>query len=166
MSVCSEEVFERVYHTWCEQLQRFLISRGVKTDDSIDLVQESFIRLWENCKSIKIEKAGPFLFTTSSRLIIDQYRKRKSNEKYTLTLRAKVDIKDGQYIAEEKEFKKRLEDAIGSMSEANREVFMLHRFNNMKYREIAEQLDISVKAVEKRMHNALVHLRKHEILKK
>ncbi len=166
MSLCHEEVFRQVYHTWCDQLQRFLISRGVKADDSIDLMQESFIRLWHICKNVQIEKAGSFLFTTSSRLIIDQYRKKKSNEKYKLSLRQKVDFKDGQYLVEEREFKERLEVAISSMTEANREVFMLHRFNDLKYKDIAERLEISVKAVEKRMHKALLHLRKQKILNK
>lgn len=46
-----------------------------------------------------------------------------------------------------------------------REVFMLHRFENMKYREIAEQLEISTKAVEKRMHNALLYLASNKIPK-
>jgi len=51
--------------------------------------------------------------------------------------------------------------ALASMPEKQRTVFLLSRTDNLKYREIAEMLEISVKAVEKRMKLALEHLRKH-----
>ena len=66
---------------------------------------------------------------------------------------------DPQFILREKEFKKTLNNAIGSLTEAQREVFLLNRIDGKKYAEIAEMLNISVKAVEKRMSQALKNLR-------
>ena len=54
----------------------------------------------------------------------------------------------------------KLQAAIAELSEAQREDFLLNRIDKKTYNEIAEMLDISVKAVEKRMHNALKQLRK------
>ncbi|MDG2450070.1 MAG: sigma-70 family RNA polymerase sigma factor, partial [Saprospiraceae bacterium] len=65
-----------------------------------------------------------------------------------------------QFILEESEFKKKLEGAISSLPEDQRTVFLMNRIDKKKYREIAEIVGISVKAVEKRMHKALTHLRK------
>jgi len=50
---------------------------------------------------------------------------------------------------------------IENLPEKEREVFLLSRIDKMKYKEIAEFLDISIKTVEKRMTNALVDVRKH-----
>ena len=61
---------------------------------------------------------------------------------------------------EEEEFRKRLEEGISNLPEGQRVVFLMNRIDKKKYREIAEELNISVKAVEKRMHKALVALRK------
>ena len=49
--------------------------------------------------------------------------------------------------------------ALKKLPEKQRTVFLLSRVENLKYSEIADMLDISVKAVEKRMNLALNHLR-------
>jgi len=59
-----------------------------------------------------------------------------------------------------KEFDQKLQAAIGQLSDGEKEVFLMHRIDGFKYREIAELLEISQKAVEKRMHKALIKLRK------
>ena len=64
-----------------------------------------------------------------------------------------------KYALEEKEFKKQLEDTIGAMPEKQREVFLMNRIDELTYKEIADRLELSVKAVEKRMHGALGYLR-------
>jgi RNA polymerase sigma-70 factor (ECF subfamily) len=53
----------------------------------------------------------------------------------------------------------KLESVIAGLPEKQREVFLLSRIDKKKYAEIAEMLDISVKAVEKRMSQALIILR-------
>ena len=60
---------------------------------------------------------------------------------------------------EEDEFKTRLEQAISELVPTQREVFLMNRIDKKKYSEIAEELEISVKAVEKRMGKALKILR-------
>ena len=58
----------------------------------------------------------------------------------------------------EEEFLIKLEKTIENLPETQREVFLLNRIEKMKYKDIAEKLGISVKAVEKRMHGALLVL--------
>ena len=64
-----------------------------------------------------------------------------------------------QYALEEKEFKEQLENIIASMPEKQRDVFLMNRIDELTYKEIADRLELSVKAVEKRMHGALSFLR-------
>ncbi|MDP1125358.1 sigma-70 family RNA polymerase sigma factor, partial [Klebsiella pneumoniae] len=65
-----------------------------------------------------------------------------------------------QYLMEESEFGERLQKAIEQLTEAQRTAFLMNRIEGKKYAEIAEILNISVKAVEKRMSQALESLRK------
>ncbi|GAB5524599.1 MAG: hypothetical protein Roseis2KO_24710 [Roseivirga sp.] len=58
------------------------------------------------------------------------------------------------------EFESTITQAIDQLPEGQREVFLLNRIEKKTYVEIAEMLEVSVKAVEKRMHKALVKLRK------
>jgi RNA polymerase sigma-70 factor (ECF subfamily) len=60
----------------------------------------------------------------------------------------------------EEEFLDKIKRTIASLPDKEREVFKLSRFEKMKYAAIAEQLNISIKTVEKRMHNALIIIRK------
>ena len=64
-----------------------------------------------------------------------------------------------EYALEEKEFKQKLEQTISNMPEKQREVFLMNRIDELTYKEIAERLELSVKAVEKRMHGALNYLK-------
>ena len=164
--ICDQDVFKDIYLKWHKPLQLFMQARGLEKGIAADKSQESFLRLWKNCASITLEKAKSFLFTTASRLQIDAYRKNKLSLRYKADTSIPNEMKDGQYQLEMKEFKIKLEQVIYAMSDASREVFMMNRYEQMKYREIAEALDISVKAVEKRMSKALKHLIDHNIYKK
>ena len=65
-----------------------------------------------------------------------------------------------EFLFEEEQFKNKLEKAISNLTESQRIAFLMHRIEGKKYAEIAEILKISVKAVEKRIHGALLYLRK------
>lgn len=165
MNICDKANFKLMFLKYHQDLERFMLSKGVVQSEALDIAQETFLRLWEKCKDVSEKSLKSFLFTTSERIFIDQYRKKQTKQKYRALLNWKTDIKDGQYQLEMEEFKIRLEDVITEMKPKVREVFMLNRFERMKYREIAEQLGISQKAVEKRMHEALIHLSKNKIPK-
>ncbi|MNE92117.1 RNA polymerase sigma factor [compost metagenome] len=65
-----------------------------------------------------------------------------------------------EYLLEEKQFQVKLLKAIENLNEKQRIAFLMHRIDGKKYNEIALELNISVKAVEKRIHLALLSLRK------
>lgn len=133
-------------------------SKGLDVDKSADIVQETFIRLWNNCAKVSVEKSKSFLFTAANNLFIDDYRKAQTQLKIKQAPQKMSTSEDGQYELESKEFQAYLEAAINSMTEASKEVFVMHRFNEMSYQEIAETLQLSKKSVEKRMTKALKHL--------
>lgn len=165
MNICEKANFKLMFIKHHKDLERFILSKGSSSSDALDIAQESFLRLWQKCKEVSEKSLKSFLLTTSERIFIDRYRKEKTKQKFAATLSFKTDINDGQYQLELEEFKIHLEKVISSMKTNSREVFMLHRFEKMKYREISERIGITQKAVEKRMQDALLHLAKNQIPK-
>lgn len=166
MSICDDQVFAGVFERMQPKVQRFLRSKGLDLAQSADLAQDAFIRLWNNCAAVTEDKALAYLFTVANNLIIDASRKVKTKIRYTSGLTIKTDTEDPEYLFRVKDFKIQLDDAIMTMTEGSREVFMMSRFSDMSYREIADTLGLSVKAVEKRMSLALRHLTDQGILRR
>ena len=157
--VCDENVFKELFFTHSEYLRNFLYYKSGNLALSEDLVQESFSKLWENCAKTSLDKAKSFLFTVANNLFLNNVKHQKIVLKFENRGHTEKDNLDPQYLLEEKEFKARLEQAISDLPELQRVVFLMNRIDKKKYREIADELNISVKAVEKRMHNALKTLR-------
>jgi RNA polymerase sigma-70 factor (ECF subfamily) len=125
-----------------------------------DLVQEAYIKLWNNCKKIPFANALFFLKRVANNAFLNVVKHQKIVLQHEQTKKSEVDVQSPEYLLEEKEFQRKLENAIAGLSEKQREVFLLNRIDQKTYSEIAVFLDISKKAVEKRMHNALKVLRK------
>lgn len=154
-SVCEEPVFGRIHRDLGTRLRNFLYYKCGDLDLSNDLCQESFVKLWEHCKSVTLGKAKSYLYTVASRLFIDSVRHNKVHLNFVAQRPAQVEREDPDFILSQAEFKQQLEKAISELPETQREVFLMNRIDKMKYEEVAESLDLSVKAVEKRMHLAL-----------
>ena len=130
-------------------------------DRAEDITQNAFVILWENCENLKPEQAKSFLFTTAIRLSLNEIKHDKVVSNFELYSNSgKQNSESPEFLLLESELKKQLEKAINDLPEKQRTVFLMNRFENHSYTEIASLLDLSVKAVEKRMHLALVSLRK------
>ncbi len=156
---CDPSNFERLYDEQSDGLYRFIYYKSGDSSFAEDVVQESFLRLWKNCAEVALAKAKSFLFTVANNLTLDRFKHQQVVMKFDTAQRAKHEQEDPQFLLEEKEFQARLEQAIADLPEKQRVVFLLNRIDKLTYREIAAQLELSQKAVEKRMHLALVALR-------
>ena len=158
-STCEEKVFQNLFMQHLDSLRNFLFYKSGDSGFAEDTAQESFIRLWKNCAKVPIEKAKSFLFTTANNLFLDEAKHKKVKLKFQQQVDKNPTSESPQFLMEQQEFKTQLEKAIDALPEKQREVFLMNRIDKMKYREIAEALNISQKAVEKRMHKALLELR-------
>jgi len=160
--VCEESVFDRLFLELSPLLRNFLYYRTGDLTAAEDLVQEAFLRLWRNCSKVLPAKAKAFVFKAAENLFFNQREHQKVVLKFEAyeTSRRVNTVPSPQEELEEQEFKVRLERALAALPVGSREVFLLNRIEGLKYREIADLLGISQKAVEKRMHRALVELRK------
>lgn len=159
-SMCDEKVYQKTYFKQAEHLRNFLYYKSGNMAIAEDLVQETFIKLWQNCAKVTVQKAKSYLFTIANNLFLNAVKRDKVVLKFNNQVSRKEVKQDPQFLLEEKEFEQRLTNAISMLPEQQRIVFLMNRVDKKKYREIAETLGISIKAVEKRMHLALVSLRK------
>ena len=160
--LCSDTVFRSVFDANFKVLRNFLVYkfRG-DTESAEDIAQNAFVKLWENCGILRPEQAKSFLYTTAIRLSLNTIKHNQVVNHFELQFQPKSAHKESpDFLMEETELKTQLEKAINDLPEKQRTVFLMNRFENQTYSEIAVSLDLSVKAVEKRMHLALLSLRK------
>lgn len=158
-NVCSEKVFNQIYQNWGKPIFNFLFFKCGDDAQAHDLVQEAFIKLWQNCKTVPEAKAKSFLYTVANNMFLNEVAHQKVVLKHAQLQPNKINSQSPEYLLEEKEFQEKLQRAIANLTEAQRTAFLLNRIEGKKYVEIAEILGISVKAVEKRMSQALASLR-------
>jgi RNA polymerase sigma-70 factor (ECF subfamily) len=159
-SICDELIFSGFFKSNVKSLRNYLYFKFGNEEKANDITQESFIKLWENCKNVPIEKAKSYIYTIANNASLNEIAHQKVVLKYAQgnTNNDRTNL-NPEFLIEEEEFKQKLEKAIAKLTEGQRTAFLLHRIEGKKYQEIAVMLDISVKAVEKRIHGALVALR-------
>jgi RNA polymerase sigma-70 factor (ECF subfamily) len=159
-SLCNEIYFNEFYVAHIQAASNFAFYKSSDKDTSLDLAQEAFIKVWENCTKIEFAKAKSFLFTVINNLFLNKVKHEKVVFEYAKSSPyLDVNNQSPDYILEEEEFKAKLKRAIEDLTAGEREVFLMNRIDGKKYREIAELLSLSQKAVEKRMSSALKKLR-------
>ncbi len=158
-SVCKEVNFQALFKQHSKVVRNYIYYKCGDLDLANDMVQEAFIKLWENCKTVKSDYALFFLKRVASNAFLNTVKHKKVVLQHQKTLKDNRDIESPEFLLEEKEFAAKVQEAIASLPDKEREVFLLNRIDKKKYSEIAEFLEISIKTVEKRMHNALKEIR-------
>lgn len=160
-NLCEEQIFQDFYKKHARDLYNFMYYRFGNSEDASEYVQESFVKIFENCGKIDFKKARSYLFTTANNLFLNVVKHEKVKLSYNKSNpEDDTEHQTPEFLLREKEYMQQLENAIAGLTAAQREVFLLNRIDGKKYREIAEMLEISEKAVEKRMMGALKKLRK------
>nr|WP_321243487.1 RNA polymerase sigma-70 factor [uncultured Psychroserpens sp.] len=158
-NICQERNFEIVYNQYSKGLRRFIFFKTQDVDKAEDVLQETFIKLWDNCSKVDYDSVKSYLYTIATNIFLNMIKHDKVVRKHQETLTRHATNESPEFIMLETEFMEKLEHTINTLPEKQKEVFLLNRIEKKKYKEIAIQLDISVKAVEKRMHLALVVMR-------
>lgn len=126
-----------------------------------DIAQDTFMRLWEKQIIVDSRTVKSLLFKIASDIFISQYRHEQVVFNFFNTFQPNNNSTTPEDELNFQELQKAYENALKSMPEKQRTVFLMNRIDELKYKEIAEQLDLSVKAIEKRMSQALEHLKLH-----
>jgi RNA polymerase sigma-70 factor, ECF subfamily len=147
--------FKLLYHKYYKPLYLFLRHRTRSGDLAQDFVQELFTRIWAHRRNIDPSKSlKAYLYRIANNLVIDHFRKRKSD----LSYRSNLDLSPSGKNAIETQIT--IMTAIDHLPEKLKSVFTMSRFEGLTYQEIADICRISIKTVESRMSQALKRLRK------
>ncbi|WP_368660054.1 RNA polymerase sigma factor [Aquimarina sp. TRL1] len=160
--ICKPKVFEDIYRSQSRTLRNYIYYKSGDVEQAEDIVQEAFVKLWKNCSKVIFEKAAGFLFLVAKNMHLNHETRKKVifRHRQTLGNTEKRSIESPEFLLEEKEFMIKIERVLANLPDGQREVFLLNRIDKKTYKEIAEIVGISVKAVEKRMYNALLVIRK------
>jgi len=158
---CHPSTFRELFFRYAAPLRHFVFFRSGDWSGAEDAVQESFLRLWKNCQAVPPDKAKSFLYTVANHLFLDETRRQQVSFKFIQYAERVVPagVPGADHDLETKELQDKLTSALAKLPEGQRIVFLMNRVDKLTYAEIAERLGLSVKAVEKRMHGALVELR-------
>lgn len=165
MKVNIEDTFKKIYEEQSDAIFRFCLTRVSDRDQSLDITQETFMRLWNNLLEQKeILNPRAFLFAITRNLIIDWYRKKKSIsiESMTDSNGEVFDIIDNskENNLELKSEGKYILDKISELGETYQTPIYLRFVEDLSPQEIGEILNISANAVSVRINRGIEELRK------
>jgi len=159
----NEAVFEQLFKKHFRELHAYSFSLLKDWDVAEEIVQSLFLKLWEKNEWSHIQTSiKSYLYKSVYHESLNYIRRQKVQLKYqTSTAYAmKNDTDDAAGKLKMSELEHHLNNALGKLPEKCRAIFQLSRFQELKYQEIANQLDISIKTVETHMGKALRILRK------
>jgi len=127
-----------------------------------EIVQDAFISLWEKRETIDMNRpVKSYLTMIIHNKCTNYLRDNRKFDQNILNLENLLEVPeyDGADILVEEELKLKIDASILELPQKCREIFVLNRYENLKYQEIADKLQISIKTVETQMSKALQHMR-------
>jgi len=158
--------FTVIFTKYYQDLVRFSFRFTKNSDASEELVQELFVKLWEERKLLTFHTSlKSYLLKSAQNRSIDWLRHLNIKKKYA------SEILDNPILSENdienyilhSELESNLFRALNKIPAPNAEVFRMSRNESLNYNEIAQKLDVSVRTVEVRMAKALSLLREELI---
>ncbi len=156
--------FEHLYQLYKEKLLAYFLKKTDSIESAKDLMQTSFLKLWKYRKSLNADfLPEQQLFYIARTVFIDYLRKEGKQQKIKSGLKAKADERQAADYIYSFDAEARLQNILSQMPQLRRKVFQLHRVEGYSYKEIAEILQIPVKAVDNNLAKALKYLRNAEL---
>lgn len=155
-SLVFDQLFRKYFFPLCAYYQHKF---GLDHQSAKDLVHDGFVKVWEHHRAGASEetlRAYLYKIITNSCLNeIAHNRVKQKHEKIILQFSSVESFENGDLRLLAKE----INSAIAQLPNQMRHIFELSRFEGLKYKEISELLDISIKTVETQMSRALLRLR-------
>lgn len=155
-----EAAFEQVFKTYYKNLHAYACSFLNDPDEAEERVQQVFFKIWERAEHLQFQGSiAAYLYRAvhNECLNYQKHEKIKAGHQLYVVHRMKNETINQEPLS--KELEQQFREALNELPEQCRTVFQLSRFEDLKYREIADKLDISVKTVENHMGKALKLLR-------
>lgn len=143
-----KKAFESLFKEYYARLCEYSVLLTKDKDLSCEIVQDFFVKLWENRKTLTIELTKPYLFRAIHNNTLKHLGKQK---KFDFI---KEGMEYGFDIPYDFELSEQLEKSLNELPPRCKEIFILSRIEKLRHQEIADKLGISSKTVEVQIRNA------------
>ncbi len=173
----SNEALEELFKRFSRPLYQFIYRHLPNEETASDLVQETFLRIFRHRKDYRpTSRFSYWIYRIAKNLCVDEKRRywnrnvssasivtsQDDNPVDLIEMQAS-DQPNGAELLQRREMEDIIRDAIESLSEEQRQVMLLHKYQGLAYKEIADILDITTESVKQRAYRA--HVRLRELLK-
>ncbi len=157
-----EATFEQVFKSHFKRLHAYAFTILQNETEAEEIVQQVFFKLWERNENLSVTgSVTAYLYRAvhNESLNFIKHQKVKSNHQLHVAYSMKNEVEHPAKKVLAGELEKKIHAALNELPEQCRTIFQLSRFDELKYREIADKLGISVKTVENQMGKALKLMR-------
>lgn len=151
--------FIEVFNSMYAPVKNFIFYKTGDMEVAEDIAQDAFVKLWEKKEDVRKESVKSLLYTIAGNLCKNRFEHQRVVFEFAKNYTSGADSASPEFEMELKEFSEKLERAIGGLKDKERVVFLMNRIDGLTYNEIASNLGLSVKAIEKRMKKALEELK-------
>ena len=157
-----EAAFEQMFKTHFKRLHAYAFTILRDEIQAEEMVQQVFFKLWERNENLSLTgSVSSYLYRAvhNESLNYIKHQKVRSNHQLNVAYSMKNEVEHPAKKIMASELEKKIHSALNELPEQCRTIFQMSRFDELKYREIADKLGISVKTVESQMSKALRLLR-------
>ena len=157
-----EAAFEQMFKTHFKRLHAYAFTILRDEIQAEEMVQQVFFKLWERNENLSLTGSiSSYLYRAvhNESLNYIKHQKVRSNHQLSVAYSMKNEVEHPAKKIMASELEKKIHLALNELPEQCRTIFQMSRFDELKYREIADKLGISVKTVESQMSKALRLLR-------
>ncbi len=150
----NEKEYNECVNLYADNVYRFILKNLRHEEDSKDVVQGAFEKLWINRETVDNERSKSFLFTVAYHQMIDHIRKNKR-------IRLQADFSNETRATKEPHHNihKILNEALYRLSETQRSLVLLKDYEGYSYEEIAKITSLSISQVKVYLHRARIQLK-------
>lgn len=164
LSKGDEPSFNALYRAYSRPLFLRVVNMIKSEDDAQEIIQELFIKLWQNRDTIDtIKSFQSYIFTIANNLVYNYFRKISHDQALIqkLLINAADHYLDGQALLENKEAGEIFQKAINQLTPQCKQVFQLCKIDGKSHKEVAELMGISMPTVNSHMTNAVRSIREY-----
>ena len=152
----TEREYNQCVDQYADALFRFIVKNLRHEEDSRDVVQSAFEKLWINRDQVKMDTVKSYLFTIGYNVMIDHIRKAKR-----MTYKEDFGEQEKGSVYQSSNAKRVLEEAFNRLNETQKSLVMLKDYEGYNYEEIGSIMNLSESQVKVYLHRARLQLRSY-----
>ncbi len=161
LTISDREEFEKTFRLHYKELCSYACFYLKDMEAAEEVVQDVFVSIWDGRNKLNIgPSARAYLYRAVRNRCFNIFKHEEVKEKHRQEEKLRVVSQSGSFDTQETaELQNRIDQAVAQLPPERQKIFAMSRFEDMKYKEIAEQLDISIKTVENQIGKALKFLK-------